>query len=495
MDEITKEVVRPREPAELITKIAENLTRTVETAGLDLNITSPHHVTLTVIVEPGDSVYFTYDTSSYFHPDATIRSSVLSPNRHVHLLAVRTGQYVPDVRTQYIESLDDNPWWKHGWFRRNALIWAEHFPAPSETTKGLLAYYQTPEKRARDIRTPIKPGKYLKKFFGDILSDEEIHEAALEWSTHFAVREVKITQDADEIETLYRGNYLGSCMHFGPGGWSGSCHPARVYAGPDLGMAYIGPLDKADARCLVWPEKKIYYAKWYGDGPRLEAALIAAGYSSAYNEEFFGARIRRIVYGRGFVVPYVDVTDEAEDEGNYLVLRYSGSVNLRNTNGLSFDTEDMECDDCGRDYDSDDEGYTTYTGRAICDRCYDRNYFTCQGTDDVYPDSESIRVNGNLYSEDYAREHFFYCEYSSRYVPHDETVETVDGETVAEEYAQRHGFHCAYSEQWDLDMSHRIRLDDGRFVSSESFHDLHTFLQGEDVSIAQTLPTTDRLAA
>ncbi|WP_189417262.1 hypothetical protein, partial [Mesorhizobium sp. M1C.F.Ca.ET.193.01.1.1] len=118
---------------------------------------------------------------------------------------------------------------------------------------------------------------------------------------------------------------------------------------------YIGPIDNIDARCLVWPERKLYYAKWYGDGPRLEAALINAGYKEGYASDFHSARIQRIEYGRGFVVPYCDVADEAEDDGTYLVLSYSGSVNLRSTNGLSYDDEDTECDDCARDYDSDEE--------------------------------------------------------------------------------------------------------------------------------------------
>ncbi|TIW53832.1 MAG: hypothetical protein E5V54_24020 [Mesorhizobium sp.] len=492
MDEITKEVVRPREPASAITEIQPRVTRTVETEGLRL-FHDDDSYTLALLVHPGNQWALVYDYSNHCQPDFI---ALAYPNSHIHLLAVRPVDFTPDLRARYNASIDELPWSRHDWFRDNVMRWIEHFPAPSETTAGLLAYFQTPEKRARDIRTPIKPGKYLKKFFADVLSDEEIHEAALEWSTHYAKREVKITQDADEIEKVYRGNYNGSCMHFGSGGWSGSCHPARAYAGPDLGIAYIGDIDKVDARCLVWPERKLYYAKWYGDGPRLEAALIDAGYHEGYATEFHSARIRRIEYGRGFVVPYVDVADEAEDDGTYLILSYSGDVNLRNTNGLSYDDEDTECDDCARDYDSSDEGYTTASGRNICDRCYDRRYFTCEGTNEVYDNDYRVTVGDEYYCSEYANEHFTYCEYEDEYVKNEDIVETVEDESVSIHYARREGFHCALSDRWDLDRSHRIRLSDGRYISTASLPELRDFLDAEGVEIATSInSSTDRLAA
>lgn len=496
MDEITKEVVRPREPQTGITNILDNFTRTAETEGLILD-TQRSAYTMCLIVYSGGAWVLTWEYGSVFEdPEVVQRTYLAHPGSHVHLLSVRPNQFAPDLRSNYVCSLEELPWYKHSWFRDNVMRWIEHFPAPSESTKGLLAYYQTPEKRARDIRTPIKPGKYLKKFFSDVLTDEEIHEAALEWSTHFALREVKITQDADEIVQIYRGAYLGSCMHFGQGGWSGSCHPARVYAGPDLGIAYIGPIDNIDARCLVWPEKKIYFAKWYGDGPRLEAALIDAGYKEGYATDFHSARIQRIEYGRGFVVPYVDVADEAEDNGTYLVLSYSGDVNLRNTNGLSYDEDDTECDDCARDYNSSDEGYVTASGRNICDRCYKRNYFTCEGTNEVYNNDHLVWMDGETYCSSYANEHFTYCEYEDEYVKNEDIVETVEDESVSIQYARREGFHCALSDRWDLDKSHRIRLSDGRYISTASLPELQDFLDAEGVNIATSFTAPDaRLAA
>jgi len=42
-------------------------------------------------------------------------------------------------------------------------------PRPSSTKPGLVAYYQTPEKRAKGILTPIKPGRFLRKYFSEYL--------------------------------------------------------------------------------------------------------------------------------------------------------------------------------------------------------------------------------------------------------------------------------------------------------------------------------------
>lgn len=137
-----------------------------------------------------------------------------------------------------------SPWETEGWWRLNQHIWQEHAPVGSEKHPGLLSYYQDPIKRVADIRTPIKPGRYLKKYFSHLLSEQEIRQCAIKWEEAFSPRELKVTQDADEIESVYEHG-PSSCMAGGDGNFSGYCHPSRVYAGPDLGIAYIGPKDAA----------------------------------------------------------------------------------------------------------------------------------------------------------------------------------------------------------------------------------------------------------
>src|SRR3546814_4208725 len=75
---------------------------------------------------------------------------------------------------------------------------------------------------------------------------------------------------------------------------------------PVTAIAYIGPRDNARARSVVWPVRKIY-TSLYGDVSRLRLLLENAGYAKG---GLNGARIRRIVDGDSFVVPYIDAGDE-----------------------------------------------------------------------------------------------------------------------------------------------------------------------------------------
>lgn len=389
----------------------------------------------------------------------------------------------------------DNPWAKHDWFRANYRRWVEHMPRASEKVSGLIAYFQDATKRARNIRTPIKPGKYLKKFFGDILSQEEIHKYALEWHNHHALREVKVTQDADEIEAVYRGAYNGSCMWFKHGDWDGSCHPARAYAGPDVGIAYIGYQDSADARCLVWPDKKIYYPKWYGDGPRLEAALIAKGYRAGYENDFRRARMQRIPFGAAFVVPYVDVCCYLGDDGDYLTIG-GDDVHCRQTNGLS--QELYTCEDCD---DRVSEGEIRYVAgdRRVCAHCREQDYFYCEIEEEYYPDDERAPT-----PDDYALSlrgadravsrygNWFFCELTETYYPESryDYVTLADGRTCLLSYAEEHGYECAYWEEWTLDHSDKLTLSDDRFVNRQNFPtfgELQPWLDQEDVTVVSGL--------
>ncbi|WP_454287232.1 hypothetical protein [Rhizobium arsenicireducens] len=366
---------------------------------------------------------------------------------------------------------DENPWLHYPWFRDNFRIWAELLPRPSETQEGLVAYFQNVEKRARHIRTPIKPGRFLQKFFGHILDQEQIKEHALEWSNAHAVRPVTITQDAAEIESVYKSAHHGSCMHFPYDDYDGSVHPARVYAGPDLGIAYIGDADESEGRTLVWPDKKIYLGKAYGDTDRLFGALDAAGYSEGSNSDFTGARIRRIRHGtRYFVVPYSDTHSHAKDEGDYLVLSNYGSVDMRQTEGISGPT--LVCDDCDESMDEDDSN-TIVNGNRVCDGCLDCNYFRCEIEDEYYhntelaPTPEEYSVSNHGARND---RKWFRCEFTEMYYPHADytEVELPNGYTCVESYAKEHGFYCVIDETWSLEMDDEIKLSDGTSIDTNS---------------------------
>lgn len=423
-------------------------------------------------------------------------------SKHIVSLPAEKGYSPWSYFEKYVLPFMHCPWNGNSIFSDNLDRWIESFPIPSKKVPGLVAYFQDADKRARDIQTPIKPGKYLKKFFGDLLSEETIQALALEWTNAYSPRTLNVTQDADEIERIYRGKYNGSCMHFRHGDHSGDEHPARVYAGPDLGIAYIGDIDSADGRCLVWPDKKIYFGKFYGDYHRLEASLIAAGYSEGEEEEFSGARLQRIPYGSSFVLPYIDTHESVRDNGTWLILDNDGDIGARNTNGLS--DELSHCDDCEETTDSDDLTYIGSLDRSVCSCCRAENYFYCDEMHDYYRDEDGVEVEGmGTYSQRGVdrmvdRETVFFCEETEEYYSassYDHTVLT-DGRTVALHIAEERGYFCAFSDQYSLDHGTKQEISDGRYVDLDMVSntaELDAWCDGEGVTLVGAIKDENQI--
>ncbi|RUT88025.1 MULTISPECIES: hypothetical protein [unclassified Mesorhizobium] len=388
---------------------------------------------------------------------------------HLHMVAYGTGtepygDLIPHLNSEF------SPWHKQDWFKAHIGRWAEHMPRFSTKFPGLVAYYQTPQKRKAGVLTPIKPGKYLKKYLGDVLTEEFIQEQGLAWQSFFAPAELKVTQDADEVQEVYE-NGPNSCMSKSADEFAGECHPARVYAGPDLGVAYIGDIDNAAARCVVWPEKKIF-ARVYGDYHRMGSALEAAGYKEGDADDFRGARLRRFYNGDFYTVPYSDVFNYASDNGEYLIWG-RGDVYMQHTNGTSVDNpQGCRCDDCeGRL--GEDGGFGVHRGATVCESCYFEDYFTCSITDEVFPNDQLVSSPDDYNISRYATQRYtssvFYCDGTSTWYPTNyfDYVTLADGDTYEQSYADEHAFHCEFSEEWHDNAEH-CELDDGRVFAWEA---------------------------
>ncbi|KQS84286.1 hypothetical protein [Rhizobium sp. Leaf383] len=409
--------------------------------------------------------------------------------QHIHVYRDGADPYA-FYHTEVVRSIELNPWMHHTWFKDNFLRWAEMLPRPSDTIPGRISYYQTPEKRARDIRTPIKPGRWLTKYFSDILTEVQIHELALEWSNACNLQAFKLTQDADEIERIYRHG-PNSCMTFTNGGYRGSCHPARVYAGPDLGVAYLGETTKATARAVVWPAKKLF-GRIYGDESRLQAALIAGGYQHASTDDFDGARLQRIRHGYGdYVLPYLDVTCGADDDGQYIVLG-SGHLNCESTSGTTDNEPEYSCDSCGDGMDDDDRNYIGSTEEDVCNHCCSLHYSFCDGNQEYYRNREMRETaDGTSYSKEYLQESskFFFCEATDKYYSYedDERVSLYEGLDVARSYLDsQDGFFCEHYEEWSLETDKEVKLTNGKSVHMGTFRgedDFKKYLAENEVSV------------
>jgi hypothetical protein len=319
----------------------------------------------------------------------------------------------------------------------------DHFAHPSSAKDGMVAFTEDETKGAQDRQTRLTPGRYLTRYFADVLSTEEIARFAALYSAEFEDIEVKISQDADEIERVYT-NGPRSCMsHSARHYETDGIHPARVYAGPDLGVAFIEPSSGISARAVVWPERKIY-SRIYGDETRLERLFDAMGYSSGSLD---GARVRKIEDGGCYVMPYIDDCSSAEVDGKYIRLG-SGDLDCQNTSGLSGERHSWHCDNCEEGFTDDDSQYTVHGRRgreyAWCEHCSEHSAFYCAGTQEYYDESsvDSVRVNGETYCQEYASDHFVRCEATDEYVDADDCVTLEDGTVWSADHFRNHGHTC-----------------------------------------------------
>jgi hypothetical protein len=416
---------------------------------------------------------------------------------HVHRSA--TNMATELHHNEVLPSHTDNPWLRHQWYRDNFLRWVELMPRPSATVPGAVAYYQNLDKRTRNILTPIKPGRFLKKFFGDILSEEQIHSAAMEWASRNEGIQVRITQDADEIQTIYQAHHFGSCMWFPSGDHEGHVHPARVYAGPDLAIAYIGTVDDPIARCVVYPQKKLYVSI-YGDETRMEPLLREMGYRNGHGHEWHGARIQRIEYGRDrFILPYLDMTSGVDDLGDYL--RLGGSIEYDSDNGVTLRDDRQTCDECNDRFDGDEITYISHLEIDVCDDCRSSNFFFCSGSDEYHRDEDRADTPTGAYSTDYVEnsDEWFKCEGREKWYrhAHTENVTCASDLTYCLSYAQDNGYYCEYSQKWFVDegWNARVELANGKEVNINEFgskEEFETFVETEGTTMV-CLPSDNQL--
>lgn len=363
------------------------------------------------------------------------------------------------------------PVWRNATFWiNNGTVHAEHDVRQSEADPALVAYYPNAEKKARDLRTRVKPGRYLSLFFADILSAAEIKYYATWQATQSEPDAIAVKADTllfattpDEIEQVYLTG-PSSCMSYETRHYSSDVHPTRVYGAGDLAIAYLSEGDSVIARSLCWPEKKVFgrvYPTARDEAERLiqmrlHDALMSAGYESLavkYNG-FDGAKLLRIEDGCKVVMPYLDNSYQFEDMGGCLIMSRDGR-DAGETNGLAPLEEEEPAGWCERCADSiqdehDIRGpiYTHATGSGgrhgatWCSYCEGNYTFRCEGFEETFSDDVyNVEINGLTYTQAYASENFTYSDFSDAYFE-GEAIE-VDGETWSTDEFEENGFECA----------------------------------------------------
>lgn len=234
-------------------------------------------------------------------------------------------------------------WYNKHWSRAGEL---RHYPHVDQTgTK--IRFIMSMKNGEKSRYTLMKPGKYLTKYYGKILSKNMIQY----WSERFIFEnELPILRIAIEPLDIQRVYHKGprSCMG-GKINESGEdagihktfnthVHPTYVYGAGDLGVAYITNRGRIVARAIVNLKKKIA-GRLYGDLSRLEKALksqdfrilTATGISdrSRYTELYEGCRILKIQnwHTHHWIMPYLDgaikMVEIPGDDKHFLLIKWS----------------------------------------------------------------------------------------------------------------------------------------------------------------------------
>lgn len=264
----------------------------------------------------------------------------------------------------------------------------------------LIAYTKTPEDGEKDRQVRVKPGRYLQKYYKHLTPQQIAFYASLMGMAAKNSEESKvlIATTADEIEHVYM-NGPSSCMtHQVRNYRSNPVHPVRAYEGPDLRVAYImNPAKgKIAARCIVYPEKKIF-CRIYGDGGAFSARLRALLLKDGYKEGVpYGARIKILRDNRTemkiyeYIVPYIDGVQAAIEKDGYLVLQENGYIPMNRPDGVSCPPR-KRCSHCGGTFTLHIPEGTVHA--SLCDTCRQTQIVRCEHGDHEVLKNDIMTVN------------------------------------------------------------------------------------------------------
>ena len=215
------------------------------------------------------------------------------------------------------------------------------WPHRSEKDPEMIAYTQNKDKGERDIQTPVRVGRYLKRII------PELTDKALEFLVTSGKKSEESTytllKDAALVQAVLSCTKTGprSCM-VGPGKpWSEEDHPYRAYASR-FGWAMVGRYEGSTlmARAIVNGDA---YVRVYGpteegefsnpDDPMLREWLNSNSYTKI--SSWAGKKLARIEYGdNSILAPYLDGDcDHVTDDVSYLSITPRGELEFDDTSG------------------------------------------------------------------------------------------------------------------------------------------------------------------
>lgn len=381
------------------------------------------------------------------------------------------------------------PWFGAEWWhdRNSEAIWRHQYPHPSKKEPGKIAYIESEEKGMDNIKTRVKPGRYLEQF-RDILKlyRLDLQREAARFTVLYETRVLRIAETADEIQWVYE-NGPPSCMStyeyrkehgwgWGmKGSWPLNTHATRVYAAGDLAVAYIvtdedEPKKKKGvlARALIWPAKKTY-SRPYGEELALRKLLEKEGYITAAP---IGAKLARVeIEKHRFLCPYVDAGQQSGggalgvlDRKTHLEIvahRTPFSMCANSTSGATgpiLDARGAEavprvCHHCHSDCLDAAQVFTSGTDYLwYCGDCRANRTRQC-GSDGRFYDTNYMTfvemADGRFWSQRAFNSRGFMCQATEKRYPREVAVKLITGELWCLDYANDHAQRCMYTNNWD----------------------------------------------
>jgi hypothetical protein len=327
------------------------------------------------------------------------------------------------------------PWAREPWFFDSPYEYT-HMAHMSLKVPGNIAFADSPQKLIADQFTSMKPGRYLTKYFGDVLTEDQIRV----WSERCAAMLLDQEQGLKFIESndpvgwmkVY-SNGPGSCMTGEPA--------VQIYAHPEsvLRLAYLEFSDGIKARAIVREDRKEYVRIYPSSGDpnytRMRQLLAEAGYTHG---NLNGCKLAKVRTGNTYFMPYIDCgidgTQQVTDRGEHFVVTHRGKYDATNTSGLL--ETGVECPCCGTDgHDEDDMTYIESEEQSVCPNCLDDEYVRAIGrngyADYYHRDSSDViycESDEEYYVERWAGDHdVIQCEVSGSYYKLDDMCSTSRG--------------------------------------------------------------------
>lgn len=355
------------------------------------------------------------------------------------------------------QSKKDLAFFSEPWFNKTDYL-AHRGVHKAHSNPSMLAFYRSFDHFLKDRQTIVKPGKYLKEFYGHVLSDAEIKS----WSEKIAAVNAPLTMhlldnndpkwadNADGLRTewvrLYDEVQVDySCMK------GSDC--VEVYGVPGNGLGLMYWEDPADGtllmRTIVNTQSKQYvrcypaseaHPKGLGE-EALQQLVVSLGYASSNRRALAGAKLHKLhklPYDDSddqYVMPYLDggMSVEESDCGRYFIASLTGDCDCSNTVGFVRFDEGQECGCCGSRMRRNSGTYIEREEIEVCDSCLENNYVFAYGRrrQDHYPIDDCIycESDGEWYVGDYAGDYHsvHQCEVSGNWYHADDLVATSRG--------------------------------------------------------------------